>query len=88
MKDKLTKKRIKVDYSLIILVLNLEQDFLMYQIDRKTNRSLRRQQYTFLMQKHVDIEAVYLSCKEHGLTSHEDWLKEQYRIAQTPWLED
>lgn len=88
MVDKLKKKRVKVDYSLIIFVLNLETDFIKYMSDHPSRRSLRRQQYTFLLKRKVDINKVYSDCIEHDLHTYDDWYREQCRIAKTPWLED
>ena len=46
MRDKLTKKRVKVDYALIIHVLGLDVDFTMYQVDRRSRRSYNRQAFS------------------------------------------
>ena len=81
MKDKLTKKRIRVDYELIIRVLNLDLKFSEYLWSRDKTISIRRLALAFLRGQKVDIEAVWNSCLEHGLKSYDDWLKENKRIV-------
>lgn len=90
MRDKLTKKRIKVDYLLLINVLGFELDFLEYQFKKGSRISLRRQAFAFLRTKLKDyeLENVYYTCKEHGITSFEDFKKFEIDTAKFNIWED
>ena len=84
MKDKLTNKRIKVDYQLIIRVLNLDLDFLEYQFKTNNKISTNRQALAFLTRKlgKARIEEAWNDCLAHGYTCFLDYQKEQERIAK------
>lgn len=85
--DKLTKKRIKVDYLLIIQVLDLDREFFYY-TSLKKRISLQRLALAFLRSHKVDYQSVYYDLKEKGITSLEDYNKELTRIAKIPWLDE
>ena len=59
MKDRLTKKRVKVDYEAIIKLLDLSYEFRIYQYQRRRNLkcliSERREMLSFLRSRDVDI---------------------------------
>lgn len=72
MKDKLTKKRIKVDYASMIIYLHLDGDFVLYSFKNKHNISARRLAFAFLRSKKVDIQGVYYEMKEKGIRCDND----------------
>ena len=76
MKDKLTKKRIKVDYASMIIYLHLDGDFVLYSFKNKHNISARRLAFAFLRSKKVDIQGVYYEMKEKGIRCDNDMTKE------------
>lgn len=90
MRDKLTKKRIKVDYQLIIRVLNLDLDFLEYQFKSNNRISTNRQALAFLTHKigKDKIEDVWNECLNKGYQSFDDYIKENCRLAQVNIWED
>lgn len=74
MKDRLTKKRVKVDYEHIINVLGLSYDFTAYLFKYNQRISMRRSALAFLRRNKVNIEFVnYLVTKEN-IKSHFDLL--------------
>lgn len=88
MRDKLTKKRIKVDYLLVIKCADLESDFLRWQQSKKSKISFNRQAYAFCKMRKVDVDRIYSLCLENGITSYDEYLAELIRVAKTPWLDD
>ena len=55
MKDRITKKRIKVDYYKVICMLGLFSDFVKYDAFKSSCISFRRRARAFLKHKHVDL---------------------------------
>lgn len=89
MRDKLTKKRIKVDYLLVLKCADLEEEFLSWQQKRKSSISFNRLAYAFCKIKHVDIDRIFGWCLERGIKSYDEYLKECIRLAQDhSWVED
>lgn len=72
MRDKLTKKRIKVDYESMIIFLHLDSEFVRYIFNKNSSISSRRSALAFLRSKKVDIEAVYFDMKEKGFSIDQD----------------
>lgn len=87
MKDKLTKKRIKVDYLLVIKCANEEENFLRFLNSHKSKVSFRRKAYAFCKHKSIDIERIFSQCLEQGITSYDEYFAYMCRIAKTPWLD-
>lgn len=66
MRDRLTKKRIKVDYEHIINVLGLSSEFTQYLWSKRPIKvSLRRYALAFLRTKKVFIESMYYYLRDH-----------------------
>ena len=86
MRDKTTKKRIKVDYLLLIKLAGLESSFFSY-VRTKKRVSLNRLGLAFLRTNHVDIERLYAYAVQKGFKTYDDLFKEECRIAKTPWLD-
>ena len=82
MRDKLTKKRVKVDYLLVIKCADAESDFLRWQQQKKSKISFNRQAYAFCKMKHIDVEQIYGHCLERGLVTFDDYEKECIRLAK------
>lgn len=82
MKDKLTKKRLKIDYLLIIEVCGLTSKFLKFQREKKSHISVNRLALAFLRVSKVDIESVYYECQKHGYQTYDDYLNECIRLAK------
>lgn len=69
MKDRLTKKRIRVDYKAMIYMLGLYHDFVKYVFDNPSIISRRRKELNFLRSKKVDIEFCHhLMVNDHILS--------------------
>lgn len=75
MKDRLTKKRIKVDYANIINVLGLSYDFTGYLFKNNQRISIRRSALAFLRRKKVNIEFVNYIIKTENLKNYHDLLE-------------
>lgn len=88
MKDKLTKKRIKVDYLLVIKIANRELDFLKWQQSHTSKISFNRKAYAFCKHNKIDVDSIFGLCLERGIQTLDQYQKELTRIAHTPWLED
>lgn len=88
MRDKLTKKRVKVDYLLVIKCADLESEFLRWQQHKKNKISFNRQAYSFCKHKKVDVDGIYQMCLDHGINNFDQYLDELIRIAKTPWLDE
>ena len=88
MKDKLTKKRVKVDYPLVIAFYGLSDEFLQWQQSKNRLISFRRSCYAFCKSKKVDVESAVLVLKQFGVKSLDELQKEQIRLAKLKWLED
>lgn len=88
MRDKLTKKRVKVDYLLVIKIANQELDFLRWQQKKSSKISFNRLAYSFCKHKKIDVYTIYNLCLERGLNTYDDYIKELCRIARTPWIEE
>lgn len=82
MKDILTKKRVKVDYLLIISLLGMQDSFLNYLNKRHKAISVQRSALAFLRVNKVDIADCYYNYISKGFTTYEDYQKELIRIAQ------
>ena len=66
MKDRLTKKRIRVDYSRIIKVLGLSEEFTAYLWSKRPCMlSWRRYEYAFLKAKRVYIDQIYFYLRDN-----------------------
>lgn len=88
MKDKLTKKRIRVDYPLVIAYCGLQNDFLRWQQSKNRLISFRRSCYAFCKSKKVDVEGVVHTLNLLNIDSLDQLDAELIRIAKTPWLDD
>ena len=88
MKDKLTKKRVKVDYPLVIAFYGLSDEFLQWQQSKNRLISFRRSCYAFCKSKKVDVESAVFVLKQFGVKSLDELQKEQIRLAKLKWLED
>lgn len=77
MKDRITKKRVKVDYSKIIHLLGLDRDFIDYVISKRSSISGRRKALAFLNARRVDIHSCYLYLQDFPFDNYADLLKRQ-----------
>lgn len=89
MRDKLTKKRIKVDYLLVIKCADAESEFLKWQQSKKSKISFNRQALAFCKTKRIDVDQIYGSCLARGLVTFEDYEKECIRLAKDhSWIDE
>lgn len=89
MRDKLTKKRVKVDYLLVLKCAGVELDFLKWQRMRQSKVGFNRQAYAFCKMKHIDVDQIYSDCLSRGIATFEDYEKECIRLAKDhSWIFD
>lgn len=87
--DKLTKKRIRIDYLVIIGMLDLEREFLLFQKKKNRKISVNRMALAFLKHKKIDYEILYNQYYLKGIKTYDDYLAECCRIASDhSWIED
>lgn len=88
MKDKLTKKRVRVDYPLVIAYCGLQNDFLRWQQSKNRLISFRRSCYAFCKSKKVNVEQVVFLLDQMNIHSLDEIDSELIRIAKTSWLDE
>lgn len=82
MRDKETKKRIRVDYQLIIELANLTAEFSSYLFKQKRVGSIRRAALAFLKTKKINIEYWYYEYTLLGFTCYADYLEHNIKLAK------
>lgn len=87
-KDKLTKKRVKVDYHLVIAIAKKQDEFLNFLKSSESKISFNRKAYNFCKHAHIDVDAIYGECLSLGLRTYDEYMAYWCKIANTPWLED
>ena len=89
MRDKLTKKRIRIDYALVLEVAGLSSMFMRWQQLRRSKVSFNRQARAFCLSHKVDVDSIYQSCLDKGYRTYDDYQKELIRLASDhSWIED
>lgn len=70
MKDRLTKKRLKVDYEAIIHMLDRDSDFICYIFTKCSKVSIRRQALAYLKHCKVNIEFCHYLHTKEGINTY------------------